>query len=329
MAAPSTEWRETIAADEDARFQRHAEAIVEIQRRGNAHGGAGRGLHRKQHLGLSATLDVADGLPPHARHGLFARPGRYDAQLRLSNGAPRRHPDPRPDVRGFAIRVLGVEGEGALGGPCAAQCFLLINSATFAFAGVDAFMRIALAVERGQLAVLRQLQRDHGFFGGLREARRLGAAMARPFAGFAREPFHSAAPIACGPYAAKVRLVGVDTAGLAPARRDDWAADVVATLATRALRWDLQLQFFVDETTTPIEDPRVEWPEAQAPFVTVARLEAPVQDPASDDGRAVAAAIEAGVFDPWQALAAHRPLGEIMRARKVAYYASQRERGAV
>jgi hypothetical protein len=39
--------------------------------------------------------------------------------------------------------------------------------------------------------------------------------------------------------------------------------------------------------------------------------------------------IEAAVFDPWSALAAHRPLGEVMRARKVVYHASEKGRGAV
>ena len=34
-------------------------------------------------------------------------------------------------------------------------------------------------------------------------------------------------------------------------------------------------------------------------------------------------------FDPWGGLAAHRPLGEIMRARKAAYFHSQKARGAL
>ena len=38
---------------------------------------------------------------------------------------------------------------------------------------------------------------------------------------------------------------------------------------------------------------------------------------------------EAQTFDPWNALAVHRPLGHIMRARKAAYFASQKARGAV
>jgi hypothetical protein len=326
MRAPSAAWRENIGADEDTRFQRYGEQLVAMQRRGE---GKGRALHRKQHLGLRATVEALGDLPAHARHGLFASPGRHDAQLRLSNGSGAEAPDRRPDVRGLALRVLDVHGAGALGGPATAQCFVLINSATFAFPTVDEFVGVVLAASRGPLSVLRQLMKRHGVFGGLSHARALGKGLGKPFAGFAREPFHSAAPIACGPYAAKVRLVSTTEGALAPPRRDDWSADVVARLATGALTWDLQLQFFVDESITPIEDPTIAWPEAEAPFVTVARVVAPPQDPRAPEGLALAQAIEAARFDPWAALAEHRPLGEIMRARKVVYFASQEERGAV
>ena len=46
-------------------------------------------------------------------------------------------------------------------------------------------------------------------------------------------------------------------------------------------------------------------------------------------GQKLAQDIEATVIDPWQALAAHRPLGDVQRARKVVYFASQQGRGAV
>ena len=323
MLAPmaATTWQETIGPDEETRFARYGEILVAQQR---AQDGAGRALHRKQLLGLRATLTVPDGLPVEARHGLFARPGTHEARIRLSNGAGRVGPDRRPDVRGFAIRVAA-EGPGALGGATAAQCFLLINTPTFAFRDVAQFMDVVEASERGQLAVLRAIMKTHGFFGGLARARALGSAFGKPFAGFARETFHSAAPIACGPYAAKVRLVPVDAAATPAPDADDWSRDVTARLASGPLRWDLQLHFFEDEQRTPIEDPTIEWTTSP---VTVARLEAPAQDPASPEGRALQDEIERGVFDPWQALIEHRPLGEIMRARKAAYFASQRARGA-
>jgi hypothetical protein len=89
------------------------------------------------------------------------------------------------------------------------------------------------------------------------------------------------------------------------------------------LQWDLQLQPYVSEALTPIEDASVNW---TTPYSTVARLTLPVQDPTVD--AAFAKQVEDAVFDPWQALAAHRPLGDVMRARKVVYFASQQTRGA-
>ncbi len=106
----------------------------------------------------------------------------------------------------------------------------------------------------------------------------------------------------------------------------DWGADFSTQLRSKELQWDLQLQPFVDPQRTPIEDASVNWP---SPYTTVARLTLPRQDSASPQGQALAQQVEAAVFDPWQALAAHRPLGDVMRARKVVYFESQKGRGAV
>ena len=329
MRAPSTEWRESIAADEEGRFAGYGGRMAAIQKHAAVRSGPGRALHRNQRLGFRATVEILDGLPAHARHGVFARPQRYEATVRLSNGSHARVSDKKPDVRGFALRLDGVTGAGALGAATTAQCFLFINTPTFSIASADEFMAIVNAAAKSPLSVLGVLIERHGFFGGFKHARQLAKGLSKPFAGFAHETFHTAAPLACGPYAVKLRLVPTAVPdGPAPSSRD-WSADVVARLAKSELRWDLQAQFFIDEAVTPIEQPMVQWPEAEAPFVTVARVVAPVQDTASADGKALADTIEAGKFDPWIALAEHRPLGEIMRARKVAYFASQRERGAV
>ena len=133
-------------------------------------------------------------------------------------------------------------------------------------------------------------------------------------------------PIACGPYAVRVRLVPATSNGTAtPGAKADWGADFSARLKSQPLTWELQLQPFVSEAVTPIEDASVNWP---SPYTTVARLTLPQQDTASAAGTALAAEAEASVFDPWQALAAHRPLGDVQRARKVVYFESQKGRGA-
>ena len=148
----------------------------------------------------------------------------------------------------------------------------------------------------------------------------------KPFGGFATEPLFSALPMANGPYAVRVRLVPAASNGTAElGARQDWARDFSARLARQPLHWDLQLQFFASEELTPIEDARVNWP---TPYSTVARLMLPRQDTAAPEGLALAEQIEASVFDPWQALAEHRPLGDVQRARKVVYFESQKGRGA-
>src|SRR3954471_8630334 len=105
MTQPSTEWREHVAPDEAAHLVRVAKVIGELQRARSRKFGRGRALHRKQLLAAIGTLEVLDGLPDHARHGLFARPGRHRALVRLSNGGPEVQANRVPDIRGFALKV--------------------------------------------------------------------------------------------------------------------------------------------------------------------------------------------------------------------------------
>jgi len=327
MAQPSKGWQEKVAPDEAERFARYASAFAEMQRRKSELFGPGRALHRKQVLGVAGRLEVLDGLPGHARHGLFASPGTHDAWVRLSNGSADRAPDRRPDVRGFAVKVLGVRGPGALGGEAACQDFLLINHPAFAFPRSDEFVELVLAAGKGGGALLAHVFRRYGPIGGARFLARFARSIGRPFSGFASERFFSAAPIACGPYAARVRLLPA-AARPAPGSGDDWTADFLHHLSAADLSFELQLQFFTDERVTPIEDASVDWPESEAPNVTVARLLLPRGGGGSLD-EVLRGRIESAVFDPWSALADHRPLGDVMRARKVVYYESEKGRGAV
>lgn len=326
---PSTAWKERIAADEAERFERYAKDFVAMQQRKSQRFGNGRALHRKQLLGLKATFDVLPDLPAEARHGLFAAPGRHEAWIRLSNGGFDRASDKKPDIRGFAVKVFGVDGPSALGsGNTSSQDFLLINRSCFGLTNSDEFVPFVLAAAAGGGALLKYVFGRYGLFGGFAFLKQLAGSMGQAFNGFACNTFHSAAPIACGPYAVRVRLVPSGNP-VPPSGPCDWAQDMKDRLAQAPLAYDFQLQFFVDETSTPIEDASVDWQEAVAPYVTVARLHIPQQDFADAAAQEFQDKVEASVFDPWGALAEHRPLGDVMRARKVVYYASEKTRGAV
>lgn len=326
--APSTEWKEKIAVDEATRFAGYAQQFKAIQARKSKKYGEGRALHRKQLTAARGTLEVLGGLPEFAHNGLFLTPGHYETWVRLSNGGMDRAADSMPDVRGVALRVLGVQGDAALGnGPATSQDFTLINQPQFAFPKSAEFVDFVVAASQGNAALIKFLFKRYGLFGGPARLMKLAKTMGQPFGGFATESLFSAVPMACGPYAVRVRLVPTASNGQADAQaKTDWGADFSRRLLKQSLSWDLQLQPFVSETITPIEDASVNWP---TPYVTVARLTLTQQDTESEAGQAFSKQAEAAVFDPWQALAAHRPLGDVQRARKVVYFESQKGRGAV
>lgn len=325
----STQWREVIPPDEAQRFEGYAQQFAQLQARVSARQGTGRALHRKQLLGAKASFTVLPDVPDFARHGLFAVAGTYAARVRLSNGGMEKTSDAKPDIRGFAFAVDGLDGlqqESTFGGVAHSQGFALINHEVFAFPHVDEFVPFALAAARGPKGILQHLIQRHGVWAGTKRLLQMLSTIGKPFAGFANDNFYSAAPIACGPYAVKVRLEPDANNGpaLADARKD-WGADMAQRLRQGGLGYTLSVQPFVDEARTPIENPSIAWPSA---YVPVARLELPQQDLSNEQATETTQAIEQSVFDPWVALAAHRPLGNVMRARKVVYYQSQQARGA-
>jgi len=327
MTEPSKDWREVRSGDEDARFERYAAQLSQLQTESAAGRSPGRALHHKGHGGFEATLEVLGDLPEHARQGLFARPGRYDAVVRFSNGASRRQKDDAGDVRGIAVKVLGVEGAKVLG-TARTQDLLAILSPVTPFRTADEFVAMVWAARSPALALPRVL----GALGlrGLGILRKLLAGIGQPVTSLSTRRFYSALPIQCGPYAVRFALTPVAAPdGAVTAGPDRLRGDLETKLRAGPVEYALELQFFVDEASTPIEDASVDWPEGVSPYVRVGKLVLPKQDAGSERGRSLASRVESLSFDPWHALVEHKPLGNMMRARKHAYLASTKGRSAV
>ena len=95
---------------------------------------------------------------------------------------------------------------------------------------------------------------------------------------------------------------------------------VSAFFAENGAEWELCVQLNTSADTMPIEDASVAWPEDESPFVPVARITAAPQE-AWDEAKH-ARIDDRMSFSPWHGIAAHRPLGAIMRVRKAVYEAS-------
>jgi hypothetical protein len=151
-----------------------------------------------------------------------------------------------------------------------------------------------------------------------------------PVDSLAESRFFSSLPMLCGPYAVRFAWLPL-TAPAAdgpPAGSTKYADDLADRLRKGPIEYALELQFFVDEGSTPIEDGSVDWPVDIAPYVRVGKLVIPQQDAVSERGKRIAEVVQSLSFDPWHALVEHRPLGNMMRARKQAYFACGKGRNA-
>src|SRR6266481_166177 len=88
--------------------------------------------------------------------------------------------------------------------------------------------------------------------------------------------------------------------------------------------WEVRAQLCTDLEHMPIENAAVVWSEEVSPYQRIARITvkpqlawSEVRSSVVDDGMS---------FTPWHGLAAHRPLGGIMRVRKAAYEAAKKFR---
>jgi hypothetical protein len=319
-------WREVVAPGEAERLEALALRLVGASPRD------GRPLHRKALLGVRGRVEVGE-VPPELRHGLFIRPASFEAFVRFSSGSGQRRSDEVADARGLAIKVVGVPGPKVIPGLEAAttQDFLSILTPTFPFRDPATFADVAASAPRGQLAVLGVLLRHLGFLGLLRALPGLQRSLDSSRQSLAERTYFSAAPLRLGPHAVKLRFRPVDVPPpVAPTSGvEALSAELRARVEASSLTFRVEAQRFVDEGRTPIENPTVEWPENLSPWVPIARLAIPAQAPGSPAGRALAAYIEQLSFDPWHALAEHRPLGAIMRARAVAYRHAAIARGAI
>jgi Catalase len=313
---------ETIAPDEEERFRGFAQEIAAIQSASAAKsaGKIARALHMKQHLGAVGELVVK--APETARSGVFAMSGKsWPVYVRFSNGSSRHQPDRAPDVRGFALKLVGVPGTKLIRGLESelTQDFSFIDTPALPFRTPDEFMMFVRAAKAGPAKLLPALISAFGF--GRALAIIWGSLTAEKVKSFATHTFHTGAPVAFGKTAAKLALFPTPSEAPSPAGKgeDFLRQDLTARLKQGALSWTLRAQLFVDERTTPIEDTKVVWTAA---WVDLATLTLPKQDPESARGQEISELVSQLSFDPWHATEEHRPLGAIMRARGATYAVS-------
>lgn len=325
---------ETVSQDEDqtiADLNTTFDKILETT--ANDYGHAVRSVHAKAHGILKGTMTINADLPPELAQGMFATPGEHPVVMRFSTNAGDILPDTITLPRGLAIKVMDVDGERLPDAAGRTQNFVLVNGPVFQAKTADKFLGNlkmlagttdkAEGTKEAMSTVLRGVNTVLSAVG--LESPKVQSLGGAPNVDPLGETYYSVTPFRYGDHVAKFSVVPVskgltdqtDTIIDASTRPDAIRETMRAEMPLIDAVWEVRVQLCRDLDKQPIEDPTVEWKEEDAPFQTVATIHAAPQD--SWDAAAVQEVDEEMRFSIWLGLEAHRPLGNINRARKAPY----------
>lgn len=338
--SPSVEKLEEGEARTDKQLVDTLRSISEVTYENSGH--ALRSVHAKAHGLLHGELEVLGGLSPTLSQGLFATAGRYPVIMRFSTSPGDILDDSVSTPRGLAIKVVGVTGDRLPGSQSdTTQDFVLVNGPTFSAPSAAKFLGnlqlLAKTTDKAEglkkvlSAALRGAESLVEAAGS--KSAKLVTLGGQPETNILGETFFSQAPIRYGDYIAKValaplsaNLTALTNAPLNVNGKPNGLRDAVRDFFNGHTGiWEFRVQLCTDLEKMPIEDASKQWSEDSSPYVTVARLTVGSQDVWSDAN--VKSIDEGTSFSPWHGLAAHQPLGSIMRARRAAYKMSADFRG--
>lgn len=333
---------EQPAANEHVIFDEISRTMQHITRTMAAHyRHAYRPVHAKSHAVIVGTLQALPGLPEELRQGLFATTDPHPVLMRFSTNPGDMLADTVSSPRGLAIKVLNVEGEKVPNhAGQTTQDFVCINGDVFSAPDPEGFLKgikqfdetLTLPEEvkhavsvaaRATNAVLKAVHLPSATLEGI------GAPAVHPLG----ESFSTIAPLRFGDYVAKIGVApGSENLKALTGKGIDLGQDYNALeleikhfFRHEDAVWNVKVQLALaaqpgteeKDKDFPIEVADKEWPEDKSPWQTVATITVKAQDTYSDARQLFVD--EQLSFTPWHALAAHQPLGGIMRSRLKAY----------
>ena len=280
-----------------------------------------RAQHAKTLAGIkNAEFRVSSSIPENLRAG-FLQPGAvHPAIVRFSNaGGFIRTDDAEHDLRGAAIKINPPKG--------AAHDFLMTNAEEHH--ARDAYEAMSTSVAFATEGALRQMlhadnkaiQAIDGFVELAKRVGPIDAAhiiltlkrqMKIPVESLATETYWSRAPLRIGEVVVKYFLSPVVQKIEPKESEKDLGEELKQRLEQSEIRFDFQVQRYVNEDDTPLENAREAWKSRPE---KIAELVIPQQTLVDD-----MAFFESLEFNPWHINTSDfEPLGSMNRARRIVY----------
>ncbi len=298
-----------------------------------------RDAHPKHHGVVRAEFIIEDNLAKNLQVGVFkqglSKPNRsFPAWIRFSNASNRVHHDREKDMIGFAIKLMGVEGDKILNLEKESyfndelttdssfteeqftQDFLFMSHPVFLVSRIKDFKKLITAVF-GNNSVIKFF--FNPFDSHLRTLW-IALTMNKHHTSPLDNRYWSNSAYQFGPEkAVKYALIPTSTlrSKMPKNKSENYLKEAMRDhLAQEEASFDFMIQFQTDALKMPIEDTTVDWPEKLSPLVKVATIKIPKQKFDSAEQMVFA---ENAYFAAWHSLPEHRPLGSINRARRFAY----------
>lgn len=316
---------EVIPAGEQADIEQAADKAVGIVE-GLKTTYAARGVHAKGHACVKAYFTVNKDIDSSLQHGIFSQPGKqHKAWIRFSNSGSNmaKSDDNAKDARGMAVKLLNV-GTNLNGGNT--QEFLTHSSPAFFVSSVKDYNEFVAT--KGDPKYF--IQGYNPFKWRIKDLWQLITAYAPPPASPLWTEYFSNTAYKLGPHNIKFMMRACGETGVTKADANQNHDFLRKKLANELANDNACMAFFVQRQdagkSMPIEDPSVLWKTSDAPFVPVATIQILKQTFDTPEQQQFCEDLS---FSPWNALAAHRPIGALNRARRLVYQASANYRHQV
>jgi len=298
-----------------------------------------RDAHPKHHGVVRAEFIIEDNLAKNLQVGVFkqglSKPNRsFPAWIRFSNASNRVHHDREKDMIGFAIKLMGVEGDKILNLEKESyfndelttdnsfteeqftQDFLFMSHPVFLVSRIKDFKKLITAVFGNNSVIKFFFNPFDSHLRTLWIALTMNKHHTSPLDN--RYWSNSAYQFGDGK-AVKYALIPTSTlrSKMPKIKNENYLKEAMKEhLAQEEASFDFMIQFQTDALKMPIEDTTVDWSEKLSPLIKVATIKIPKQTFDSADQMVFA---ENAYFAAWHSLPEHRPLGSINRARRFAY----------
>jgi hypothetical protein len=309
---------EKVPADEERLIKEMEVILQEKMSKDYPSGQTKRDAHPKNLACLQAEFIVEPNIPQELKKGLFEFPRTYPAWIRISSASGKIQSDKAKDLRGFAIKIMGVKGERyqRKNEEKDTQDFILLSYPSMPLGTVKLFHEaVYYSIKWSPLVYLSRLVVS-GNFHIINELRKARQNQTSPL----DIRYWSTTPYLCGTECV-VKYSIVPTSPMKsslPLKLSDnyLAENMEKHLAAQEASFDFMIQVQKDPGRMPVEDAGVEWSEDESPFIKVASLRIPPQAFRTREREELAEDLS---FSPAHSLIEHRPIGGINRARVEIY----------